>query len=119
MTKISIGNPPMVRFYSFQASSILCLTFFTVEICGDERTFQSDFVEPLSNTLELVQNEYDDLVQKVESDVKLRQVQKEAALLMHSWPEEWFLKSKKVPKNPLDPETEEVCHTIFSFAHFV
>lgn len=81
-----------------------------VEIYGDEPTSQCDLVEPLSDTLELglVQSEYDDLVQKVELDVKLRQVQKEAALLMHSWPEEWFLKSKKVPKNPLDPETEEV-----------
>jgi hypothetical protein len=118
VTKISIGNPPMVRFHSFQHT---LPDFFAVEICGDERTFQCDLVEPLSDTLELVQNEYDHLVQKVESDFKLRQVQKEAALLMHSWPEEWFLKSKRVPKNPLDPETEEVClcQTIFSFAHCV
>ena len=55
-----------------------------------------------------LQHEYDDVVQKVESDDKMRQVQHEAKLLLHSWPDVWFSKSKRVPKHPLDPETEEV-----------
>ena len=55
-----------------------------------------------------LQHEYDDIVQKVESDDKLRKIQEEAKFLMHSWPDQWFLKSKAVPKNLLDPETEEV-----------
>jgi hypothetical protein len=74
-----------------------------VEDFEEKQSTPRDFDE-----VHLLQHEYDDIVQKVESDDKLRQVQQEAKLLMHSWPDQWFSKSKRVPRHQLDPETEEV-----------
>ncbi len=58
-------------------------------------------------------------VQKAESADKSRLLKKEAELLVHSWPDEWFRKSKKVPLERLEPETEEVPHMCLLSIHVV
>ena len=82
--------------------------YFAVENCeDDEQVLQRELDEQHSETLQL-QHDYDRVVQKMESDDKFHRIQAEASLFVHSWPDEWFLRSKKVPKTVLEPETEEV-----------
>ena len=88
----------------FEHLGLTCVV--AVENCEDE-VLQGNVDQQHSETLKL-QHEYDSIVTKVESNDELRQVQKEASLLMHSWPDEWFLRSKKVPRSFQDPETDQV-----------
>lgn len=85
----------------------LGLTFLAVEDSRDAQASFRDFDEEQAGTLQL-QHEFDVLLQKAESDDKTRQLKEEAELFVHSWPDGWFRKSKKVPNRPLDPETDEV-----------
>jgi hypothetical protein len=78
-----------------------------VENCEDKQKIHPEIDEQHSVTLRL-QREYDSAVQRVESDDKLRQIQQEASMLMHTWPKEWFQRSKMVPQAVLEPETDEV-----------
>ena len=82
------------------------LTFFfsTVEEVKDEHL---DCDDQYAATFQL-QQDYDDLIQKIAADEDFRQMEEEAKVLLHSWPDHWFQRSKKVPKAPLDPESEEV-----------
>ena len=88
----------------FEHLGLTCVV--AVENCEDE-VLQGNVDQQHSEALEL-QHEYDSIVTKVESNDELCKVQKEASLLMHSWPDEWFLRSKKVPKTFQDPETDQV-----------
>ncbi len=83
----------------------------------DEQVLHRELDEQHSETLQL-QHEYDSVVQKIESDDRFHHIQEEASLLMHSWPDEWFLRSKKVPKTALEPETEEVLIASILFVLF-